>query len=128
MALESQAARDHDRDRVIIIITMNIFHHIKHLRTYSSEPEYARALFVGYWQMLIASVFVLVVGVFVYGGWQLFSIMNDTSVEQSNTPIGTKDTPINSLQVDTVLQGFTARQIQFETYKATTTRIADPSL
>ncbi len=107
---------------------MNIFHHIKHLRTYSSEPEYARTLFVWYWQALVVSTFVLVVCVFVYGGWQLFTIMNDVSVEQSGAPIGTKDTPINSLQVDTVLQGFTARQIQFETYKATTTRIADPSL
>ncbi|MBI5003840.1 hypothetical protein HZC00_01980 [Candidatus Kaiserbacteria bacterium] len=107
---------------------MNIFHHIKHLRTYSSEPEYARTLFVWYWQVLVVSMFGLVVCVFVYGGWQLFTVMNDASSEQSNTTIGTKSTPINSLQVDMVLQGFAERQAQFETYKATTTRIIDPSL
>ncbi|MBI2030343.1 hypothetical protein HYT05_01860 [Candidatus Kaiserbacteria bacterium] len=107
---------------------MNIFHRIKHLRTYSSEPEYARTLFVWYWQTLVVSMFVLVVCVFVYGGWQLFIIMNDTSTEQSNTTIGTKSAPINPVQVETVLQGFAARQAQFETYKATTTRVVDPSL
>lgn len=107
---------------------MNIFHHIKHLRAYSSEPEHTRTLFVWYWQALLVSIFVLVVCVFVYGGWQLFGVMNDASSEQSSASIGTKGTPINPLQVDTVLQGFVERQAQFETYKATTTRVIDPSL
>lgn len=128
MAFESQTARDHDRDRVIIITTMDIFHHIKLLRAHSSEPEHARTLFVWYWQALLTSVFILVAGAFVYGGWQLFSIMNSTSSEQVNASNGIKNAPINTLQVDAVLQGFAERQAQFEVYRTATTTIADPSL
>lgn len=107
---------------------MDIFHHIKHLRTFSSEPEHARTLLVWYWQALLTSIFFLVVCVFVYGGWQLFSIMNTTSSEQASASNGTKGASISTLQVDMVLQGFAERQAQFEAYKATTTRIVDPSL
>lgn len=107
--------------------TMNIFPHIQKLRAYSSEPEHARVLFALYWQMVLVGAFVLVAGVFVYGGWQIFSIMSGTTSSGSDTSSGsTKNAPLDVAQVDAVLQGLVQRQARFEEYKTNPPVVPDP--
>lgn len=128
MALESQTARDHHGGRVIILFTMHIFHYIQNLRAYSSNPEHARTLLALYWRILLGSTCALVLAVFIYGGWQLVSIMNDAASMQSSVADHSKSAPINTPQVDTVLRGFVGRQAQFEELKTKAPAITDPGI
>jgi len=109
---------------------MKLFHYIKELRADASEPEHMRVLLTLYWRVLLWFVFIVMLGVFVYGGGQILGVMSDSSDGQSDSSSATStpSAPINSTQVDAVLQGFTARQVQFDAYKTNTTPIPDPAL
>ena len=94
---------------------------------HSSEPERMRVLFATYWHTLLLLASALVVGVFMYGGWQLMSIMRDTDSVPFDASVSSPEASTKTAQIDMVLQGFSARQARFDALRANTSAIADPS-
>jgi len=107
---------------------MNIFQQIRNLRANFTEPENMRVLLALYWQLLLGSVLVLIVGAFLYGGWQIMGVMNTVAAVPTTTSSATSSkAAVSSAQVDSVLDGFKTRQDQFETRKAGKSPIVDPA-
>lgn len=79
-----------------------------------------------YWRFLLSLSGVVLVVVFVYGGWQLFSVMYDEPVVSAGVTDEAQRSSFNVARIDTVLQKFSARTAAFESQKSRVPSVADP--
>lgn len=92
-----------------------------------SEPENLRYLADLYWYGLLVVALGIVTGATLYGGTIFLEVLRGGKDELTILPIGGGGIIFNKKEFDTVVEGFAARQQQYEALKETPPAIADPS-
>ena len=92
---------------------------------YRHEPERLRVLAGTYWRFLLFIAACIIVSVTLYGGTKFFAA-HGNSGDSDFTPTGGGNI-LKPAELQAVLDGFVAREVQYESLKKNRPSIADPS-
>jgi hypothetical protein len=90
------------------------------------EPEGLRRLADFYWRGVLSLAFLIAACAILYGVWNILNVLNDLSAAPDTS--ASPPPPLDRTQLDATLNGFEARQAQFNALETTPgPTIPDPS-
>lgn len=98
------------------------------LNTYREryDPEKIRVLAAAYWETVLALSFFGLIGVFFYGSYIFFGVLQNLNAPYSGASI-TPDAALDRAKLDEILNVYLTRERNFDTARLNPTPIADPS-
>jgi len=99
--------------------------HTYDLWAYRHEPEYLRKLVDAYWFVLLVLSAGIIVFALLFGALKLFTVLNE---EEGTTLLSSGgNVPFNRAELEMTLEGFAAREANYESLKKNPPRVTDPS-
>jgi len=105
---------------------MNMLARTYDLWAYRHEPEYIRKLVDAYWFTLLLLSVTVIVFALLYGGTKLLAVRGEA---EGGTLLQSEGGRVilNQIELEATLEGFAAREANYESLKKNPPKIADPS-
>lgn len=105
----------------------NILARTYDLWAYRHEPEYIRKLVDTYWFTLLLLSVGVTIGALLYGGAKLLEVRGEAEGGDTFSPSEGGGTLLDRAKLDSTLEGFSAREANYESLKKNPPKITDPS-
>jgi hypothetical protein len=101
---------------------------IKNMLEYRNEPECRRVFADLYWHVLLYVASIIMIVAIFFGVWELSAVLRGWETANAGFVGGARPVPaLNKTQLQDTLEKFQSRARRFESLKASSPEVADPS-